>query len=208
MSRLNVLEVLDRIEKEKLTTFSPRVFSRIFNASPQKVKVFLSRNTKRGYFVRLRKGLYSAKSLPASSLELANIVYRPSYISLELALSYYKLIPEVIYSATSITTKPTKEITILNQVFQYHKINKSLYFGYRTEKIGNTHIVMASKEKALLDFSYFIALGQKRYNDRISVIKIDKEKFDQYKKRFLKNLHNRFVKKRFVVLLQQISSKL
>ena len=38
---------------------------------------------------------------------IANKIYNPSYVSFEMALSYYRLIPEGVYSITSATAKKT-----------------------------------------------------------------------------------------------------
>ena len=35
---------------------------------------------------------------------IANRIYQPSYVSLESALSYYNLIPEAVYTTTSLTS--------------------------------------------------------------------------------------------------------
>ena len=36
-----------------------------------------------------------------------NCIYKPSYVSLESALSYYHLIPEGVYSQQAVTTRKT-----------------------------------------------------------------------------------------------------
>ncbi|HSW71384.1 MAG TPA: hypothetical protein VLH77_05335 [Gammaproteobacteria bacterium] len=41
--------------------------------------------------------------------ELAQYIYGPSYISLESALSFHKLIPETVYTVTSTTVKRSRE---------------------------------------------------------------------------------------------------
>lgn len=61
---------------------------------------------------------------------LANILYQPSYISLEFALSYYSLIPESVYLITSVTTKPTREFAVGKLFFSYQTIKKQAFVGY------------------------------------------------------------------------------
>ena len=60
-----------------------------------------------GEIVRIRKGLYAfgapLQRAPISRELLANLIYGPSYISLDYALSYHGLIPERVETVTSVT---------------------------------------------------------------------------------------------------------
>jgi predicted transcriptional regulator of viral defense system len=40
---------------------------------------------------------------------VANKIYEPSYVSLESALAYYKIIPETVLGVTSISSRKTKQ---------------------------------------------------------------------------------------------------
>lgn len=197
-------EILEKIEQQNLVLFTPAIFARFFGITPSKAAVYLSRNTRKGIFVRLKKGIYFSKRLSPSPLEIANVIYKPSYISLETALSYHHLIPETIYTFTSVTTKHSKDFEVLNQVYSYHKLNRNLFFGYRMIKIGGRSIIMAGKEKALLDYFYFVARGQKKYNERLNLKDIDRKQLDHYSRFFFKNIRNKYIRKRFVLLLNQI----
>jgi predicted transcriptional regulator of viral defense system len=65
-----------------------------------------------GALIRVKKGLYvlseDYNNAPFSLTILANLIYGPSAISLEFALSYYGLIPEHAYTITSITPQRNK----------------------------------------------------------------------------------------------------
>src|SRR5450759_4428928 len=58
--------------------------------------------------IRVKKGLYifgpTYRRAPYSRELLANLIYGPSCVSLEYALSYYGLTPERVDSVTSVTT--------------------------------------------------------------------------------------------------------
>ncbi len=62
--------------------------------------------------IRLKKGVYifgPTYQRNLISLEvLANVIYSPSYVSLEYALSKYGLIPERAYAITSVSLKRSK----------------------------------------------------------------------------------------------------
>lgn len=204
-TRLNIREVVKEVELQKLAFFTPAIFAKTFNINLSRATIFLSRNTRLGYFVRIKKGIYSPTNIRPSPFEIANIVYKPSYISLELALSFYHIIPETVYSITSITTKHSKEIEIFNQIFTYRKLDRNLYFGYEIIRISNKNIVIATKEKALLDYLYFIARGQKKYNERIDLRTLNKQKLLKYSRVFFKNIKNKYIKKRFALLIEKIN---
>jgi len=62
--------------------------------------------------IRVKKGLYlhnreHIRGLPVKEL-LANLIYGPSYISLQFALSSYGMIPEAALQVSSVTFKKTK----------------------------------------------------------------------------------------------------
>jgi len=116
---------------------------------------------KKGHIVRVKKGLYVfgpdlAKG-PYFKEVLANLIYGPSYISLEYALSFYGLIPERVECLTSVTDKRNKLFHTPIGIFSYRYINPSIYsYGIDLYELDKYHsILIASKEKALSDLLYF-----------------------------------------------------
>ena len=116
----------------------------------------ISRLVKDGTIIRLKKGLYlpvSDKSNEFQTLALtANLIYGPSYVSLETALSYYNIIPERVYSIGSVTAKRSK--TFINQAgrFDYFSAKKE-YFSIGIKQVGIDDVVflIAAPEKAICD---------------------------------------------------------
>ena len=87
--------------------------------------------------------------------ELANALYRPSYISMHWALGYYGLIPEKVVTYTSVTSRVTRHFDNSFGSFRYHSIKLAAFFGYAVLAIAGQKVVIAEPEKALLDFWYF-----------------------------------------------------
>src|ERR1700690_2530920 len=85
---------------------------------------------------------------------IANKLYSPSYVSFEMALSYYDLIPEGVYSITSAAGKKTTKFKTPIGEFAYRKIKPELLFGYRLQKQGKQRYKLAEMEKAVLDYLY------------------------------------------------------
>jgi predicted transcriptional regulator of viral defense system len=118
----------------------------------------LTRWVKKGYLVRLRKGYFTFseyKSKPDYSLYFANRIYRPSYISLHTALSFYGMIPEAVVQITSVTTLKTILFTNNFGEYSYKNVKENLMFGYELKPMAdNRTIQFATPEKALLDLLY------------------------------------------------------
>ena len=116
---------------------------------------------KKGDIIRVKKGLYvfgpKLAEQPYSRETLANLIYGPSYISLEYGLSFYGLIPERVRVVTSVTNKRKKVFETPVGTFTYRYIHPSLFSEETTlYKIDKHHtILVATKEKALSDQLYF-----------------------------------------------------
>ncbi|MEI6596156.1 MAG: hypothetical protein WCO28_11385 [Bacteroidota bacterium] len=85
---------------------------------------------------------------------ISNCLYRPSYISLESALSHYNLIPEGVYTIQNITTRKTILYETAIGSFQYRNIKPAVFFGYHVDRSNSLPVLMADPEKAILDFLY------------------------------------------------------
>lgn len=86
---------------------------------------------------------------------LANMVYGPSFISFEYALSYHNLIPERVETVTSVCFKRNKEFHTPVGTFIYRYMPKkhfSLGIELKIDQIGN--FFMATPERALCDIVY------------------------------------------------------
>jgi len=118
----------------------------------------LSEWTKKGYIKKVIRGyyLFTNRVIDETILFIAaNTIYDPSYISLETALSHYGLIPEGVYTVTSVSSRKTILFGSDSARFEYRQIQKSLFWGYRLEKsTSGQSFTIAEPEKALLDFVY------------------------------------------------------
>ncbi len=117
-----------------------------------------TRWTKKGYLIRLRRGFFAFseyKNKPDYALYFANRIYRPSYISLHTALSFYGMIPESVIQVTSVTTLKTASFINDFGEYSYKNVKENLLFGYELKPMAdNRTIQFAAPEKALLDLLY------------------------------------------------------
>ena len=118
----------------------------------------LTRWIKRGLLVRLKQGYYTfseLKNKPGVSYYFANRIYKPSYISLHTALSFYGIIPEAVVQITSVTSLKTAIFKNDFGEYSYKTIKNDLMFGYDLkQQADGTTLKFAKPEKALLDLFY------------------------------------------------------
>lgn len=111
----------------------------------------------KGYILKLVNKWYlfnECKKDVELLLRISNCIYRPSYVSLETALAYYHFIPEAVYSQTAVTTRKTISYTTPVGHMNYHRIRPELYFGYTILHKGDLPVLIADREKAILDYLY------------------------------------------------------
>lgn len=120
----------------------------------------LRRWEKQGKLIRLRQGFYTFPTVTEhgdAPFYFANKIYAPSYISLESGLSFHGIIPEGVIQITSVTARKTKIFQNNLGSYIYRSIKPDLMFGYTIQQSTLSHrwsIMMASPEKALLDYLY------------------------------------------------------
>lgn len=123
-------------------------------ASPRdKVSAML----KSGEIIRVKKGLYvfgeDFRRGPWSRQILANLIYGPSYISLDYALSYYGFIPERVEAVTSVTSARSRQFETPLGLFTYRTLSDRKYsIGIDQQKLEpDQHFLIATPTKALAD---------------------------------------------------------
>lgn len=172
--------------------FSSSLYGGITNA-PRVLQNQVDKWVKKGQVVKLRRGLYTLGALDRktglSTEVIANILYQPSYVSLEFALQYYDMIPEGVYLVTSVTPKKTAKFSNPLGNFRYQSVRKSAFFGYVSVKdVSGSNFLIATPEKALIDYLYFHVPAAMRFKEdyfdesmRLQNAElIDVDKFEEY----------------------------
>lgn len=178
--KITTILVQEILKAKDIRFFTFDAFQRIFQVSLTKAKYFLETYTRKGLFVRLKKGLYVLKYSFPGEEEIANALYKPSYISFEYVLSRYGIMPEMVYVVTSATIKPTREFLVSEKEFSYLTIKKPTFTGYSLLKEEKRSYLMADPEKAFVDYLYFVSLGKKSPADRLNTSGLKKEKVFRY----------------------------
>jgi predicted transcriptional regulator of viral defense system len=172
------------IRKKGIKLFTPLDIQRFLGRSIIAVRFLVYRLKKQGKIQRIKRGFYKLTDETVSDLYLANKLYEPSYISLEFALSYHRVIPETVYEITSITPKTTRRFKALGKVYSYRHVKKGAFGGYTTGKQRGISFLIAEPEKAFVDSNYFRLLGGLKPLSRFNKEKIDPLKALRYAELF------------------------
>jgi len=167
----------------------PLIESEIFLAGESNtagLKVQFSRWVSAGRLIQLRRGVYMLpehyRERSQNAFYAANILKKPSYISLEKALEFYGLIPEAVQVYTSVTSKRAGNFRNEVGVFDYRHISTNLFWGYQALKIDGRDVFIARPEKALLDLFYLNAIDvSEAYLDELRLQNTDGINRDQLK---------------------------
>ena len=127
--------------------------------SQENIQLQLSRWTKAGKIIQLRRGLYVLanpyRKVQPHPFLLANSIKRASYVSLQSALSFHGMIPENVPVVTSVTTARPETVITGEGAFSFKHVKKSLFKGYcRMEVDDRQFVFIATPEKSLLDLIY------------------------------------------------------
>ena len=93
---------------------------------------------KDGQLIRLKRGLYvvsnEVSGKPVNACLCANHIYGHSYVSQQWALRWYGLIPERVFTMTSVTTKRSRMFENSLGRFTYEQVNPE-YFAIGIDSI-------------------------------------------------------------------------
>ncbi len=111
----------------------------------------------RGYLQKIRNNWYLFSDIEQDEhfrFRIANLIYSPSYISLESALAYYHFIPEATFSYISVSSLKTIAFQTSSGRFVYRHLRPSMMFGYKLMVNEACTIKIAHPEKAIIDYLY------------------------------------------------------
>ncbi|MBU1659907.1 MAG: hypothetical protein KKD28_00365 [Chloroflexi bacterium] len=153
---MRYLQLLNIVGKEPL--FETPILT-VGSVSPYQAQRRLADWSKAGKVVPLRRGLYALpkakRKFEPHPFSIANQLAIGSYVSLEMALRYYSLIPEHVAVITSVTTGRPREWKNEFGRFIFRHVHPRNFFGMEYRLITDQqYAYVAHPEKALLDLIY------------------------------------------------------
>lgn len=194
--------------KDKLRDFTVFSLPDIRRVAPAFHRRRLNEWQDKGYIKKIVRGYYIFSDLKIDEktlFEIANRIYAPSYVSFEMALSRYRLIPESVYGVTSASSRRTRVFKTGIALFSYKTVKPELFFGYVISGDEGRRYKIASCEKAVLDYLYLNA-SIKRPSD-FAGIRVNKEVFHKIVnmekfRRYLARFKNKALTKRVSAFLE------
>lgn len=171
---------------------------------------------KNGELIRLKNGFYLIEdkirrgAIPYE--QIANLLYGPSYVSLEWALSFYGVIPERVHTITSMTLGRDKEYHAPIGNFVYYKLSSESYpLGITQKKAADFlgGFLMACPEKALADLVFKRCKGLNKAQLKQGLLesdRIDAECFHRLDKALLAEIAGSYHAKSVKYLVDLIGS--
>jgi len=157
----SVSGIRNQTELESLPYFNKKTAEVLIGKKGKNLDKKISQLFSKEYLLSLKKGFYlteryySQQQDKRAFLEyLANVLYSPSYLSLEYILSLNGLIPEGIYALTNISLKSSRVFENKLGIFTYRNVKEELFCGYERIQKGNFLVYSATKAKALFDLLY------------------------------------------------------
>ncbi|MDQ1284543.1 MAG: hypothetical protein QG620_891 [Patescibacteria group bacterium] len=152
---MNIFEFKDKIQE--LPCFETKELRLILGSDFTSTTLINLKNwVNKGHLIMLRRGLYASSELKnkLDTMAFATKLYAPSYVSMEMAMNFYGIIPEAVFTVTSITTRKTKQFATPIGNFSYQKIKREAFGGFETKKQAGVSFNLALPEKAMVDFFY------------------------------------------------------
>lgn len=173
---------------------------------------FISRMVKAGELIRLKNGFFliaeKLEEYPVPYEQIANLLYGPSYISFEWALSFYQMIPEGVYVITSASATRSKIFNTPIGTFDYTYLSHHRYsIGIDQVENAAGRFLIATPEKALADLIHLKSEkleGNDLLVDLIEARRIDEDRLKELNKKHLleiaDNYHSKAVMNLITVL--------
>lgn len=164
------------------------------------VSVALTRWSKAGRLLRLRRGLYALREedrkVPVSAPLVASALVEPSYLSGVWILAQQSVIPEAVFRISSATRSRRVRFKNAFGRFIYERLPARGWFGFSPREVDGCQVLFADAEKALLDTIYWSrvkwdAAGFRR--ERVDAGRIDLPQLESYVDRWPKRQLNESV---------------
>lgn len=196
METITKEKFINAFREKSISLFGWEDVFKIFDINPNAAKALFQRLKKGKIIQSLTRGKYLfllAQKLP-EDFEIANFLYKPSYISLETALSFYGIIDQFPYQILSVTLRKTKTFKVEKKSFVYAHIKPEFFRDFKKE--GN--YLIATPEKSIFDFLYLVYKGARPKNNlRLlcpAKVNLDKTKIADYINKLAQKQDQKFIR--------------
>lgn len=180
----------------------------ILNKSPDSRYGIIKRSIKEGSLLPIRRDLYYIPNLQKPLLnrfEIAPLIYGPSYVSFESALSYYQWIPEAVPTTTCATVKRSKDFDTPVGVFSFERIPIEAFpIGVEQIEEDRVTLFIANPWKAIADLIYTRKRSWPNLEALMEDLRIESESIEASDRNLLRYLSENYPSTRVRKSLKQL----
>lgn len=152
-------DLLEKLIKWPKNYITGTDLSIVLDKSYDSRHAIIRRANEEGTLIRLRNDVYlitqSLRQQLPNTFELAQLIWGPSYISFESALSHHGWIPEAVHVISSACSKKGKTVTTPIGVFSYEHIPVDAFaMGLHHDQNESVSFMIAQPWKAVSDLIY------------------------------------------------------
>ena len=139
----------------------------------------VTRLVKDGQIIRIKNGLYETGRI-INNFQPAQVIYGPSYISFDTALSYYGIIPEFAYHVSCATYRKHKDKVFRTDICSYYYTDVPadvFSYGVETHELEGYVFRLATREKCVCDKLY--KMPPMKDTDELRILMYDDLRFDE-----------------------------
>ena len=179
------IEIIDFLRKEKIALVDIGLLKSLSGlTNKQSLASFINSLESYGVLERAEKGKYLVKDNLGNDFIIANLLYQPSYVSLETILNLCGVLSQFPMEITSVTVKRKKEKRVAGKLYVYYHLSPKLFWGFE-KKEGS---LLALPEKALLDSIYLESKGIRKIDiSQLDLSLINKKTFADFAAKFPKS---------------------
>ena len=141
--------LLIKIRKELGNVFSLNDVSKLLDKDKNYLSIYLNKHLKKGNIYQIRSGWYSFDRVQDKFLVAKT--FKGAYVSLNSAIEFYGFSTQKYIKLELISLNQKKQQTILDWSVDFTKIKKQYFFGYKKEMYRGEEILIADREKLLID---------------------------------------------------------
>ena len=190
--QIHLEKIKDLFEKSHVVDFSS--IKRIVGVKTEKsnyAKLLVSNLIKKEKIKKLSKGFYTKHN----EISFAVFAFKPAYLGLQSALSFYGLWEQETIPVILTTKKVRRGIRkVFGSNILVRNINKKYFFGFEFLKEASFYLPYSNIEKTFIDFVIF---NEKIDNSTLKKIKekINLSKLKEYLKIYPENLRKKIERK-------------
>jgi predicted transcriptional regulator of viral defense system len=154
--QLSLFSIAQILEGNSLFAFNSRTLVDLLKIDAVQASKILARMSEENLVVQVERGKYLLLGLApervlSNPLFIGSQLTTPAYVSFWSGLHFYGFTEQVPTMVQLVVTRRKKAIEFQGTVYKFITVAPGQFFGYRREILGELPVVIADKEKTIID---------------------------------------------------------